>query len=205
MRSRASSIGLAAALVIGLSGCTFTAAQTVQAEYDPSDGFGTVVGDVEIENALIISESGERGNLIASFVNNSNQNLEIIVTWETASGGQRERNIYLSSGDSRTVGTSTNPFVLADIDAEPGSLFPVFFTYEGAEGDELPVPVLEDELEAYADLAPGEATQPGGDEVEGSGTEEELEGTDEIENGDGTEAPGVPEEVAEDDESESRE
>ncbi len=204
MRSRATSIGLAAALLIGLSGCTFTAPQTVQAEYDPSDGFGTVVGDLEVENALLVSATGERANLIASFINNSNQNLEIIVSWETDSGERRERNVYLSSGDSRTVGTPTNPFVLTGLDAPPGSLFPVFFTYEGAEGDELSIPVLEDELEAYADLAPGEATDPGGDETEGSGTAEELESTDELETGDGTDAPGVPEEVAENDESETR-
>lgn len=154
MRSRATSIGLAAALVFGLSGCSFTAAQTVQAGYDPSDGFGTQVGDLQIENVLLISETGERGNLIASFVNDSNQNLEIIVSWRTRSGEQGERSIYLSSGDSRTVGTASNPFVLSDIDAPPGSLFPVFFTYEGAAGDELSVPVLQDDLEAYANLLP---------------------------------------------------
>lgn len=220
MRSRATSIALAAAIVIGLSGCSFTARQTVQAEYDPSDGFGTQVGDLEIENALIITDTaGDRGNLIASFVNNSSQNLQIVVSWQTESGDQRERNVYLSSGDSRTVGTASNPFIITDIDALPGTLFPIFFTYEGAEGDQLSVPVLENDLEAYAGLLPGEVGGTGGGDTgvgdsegagveegaEGSGTEEELETTDELETGEGTEAPGVDDEVADTDESESRE
>lgn len=159
MRARATSISLAALLLASLTGCAFTAPQATLLPYDPSDGFGTEVGDIEVENAILISEDGDRGNLIVSLINNGDQNVPLKVSWETASGERAERNVYLAAGASRTIGTDDNPMVFNNIDAPPGSLFPVYFQYGKFEGDELPVPVHTGELDAYSDLLPADVVE----------------------------------------------
>ena len=160
MRARATSTVLAAmALCAGLTGCAFTAEQATQQPYDPSDGLSAVVGDVQIENAILISEDGDRGNLIASIINESDQNVALTVSWESASGERADRNVYLRAGASRTIGTDANPMVLGSIEAPPGSLFPVYFQYEDYEGRVIPGPVLTDALDEYSDLLPAEVIE----------------------------------------------
>lgn len=159
MRARTTSVVLAGLLLAGLTGCTFSAEIATEAVYDASDGLSAEVGDVQIENVILISEDGDRGNLIASIINDSDQNVALTVSWESASGAQVNRNVYIRAGASRTWGTDANPFVLKGIEAPPGSLFPVYFQYDDYEGSEIPVPVLTDELESYSDLLPAEVIE----------------------------------------------
>ncbi|WP_165069135.1 PALP domain-containing protein [Marisediminicola senii] len=153
MRTRATSIALAAILVTGLTGCTFGAVQANRIAYDPSDGFGTTVGDVEVRNAILISEDGETANFVANFINSGNQNVPLVVSWETASG-QVDRNVYLRGGGTLAYGTGSSTITMSGIDAPLGSLFPVFFQYGDEPGEELLVPVLDGGLEEYSDLVP---------------------------------------------------
>jgi hypothetical protein len=172
VRLRPTSIALAALIVAGLSGCTFTAPQTNQQPYDPSDGFGEDIGDLGIRNAILVSEDGETGNLAMDVVNSGSTNAALVLSWEGVAG-RAERNIYIPANQTESLGDEANRVILEGIDAVPGSLFPVYIQYGDVEGKEMLVPVLDGELEEYADLVPEpSASDDTGPSPEASGSAE---------------------------------
>lgn len=154
MRSRATSVLLAAVVVGSLGGCTFTAPQTNQLAYDPSDGVSGSTGAIELRNALLITDDDTTSaNFVVSMVNTGVQNVTLRVSWEGASG-RVERNVYIPQNSVKSFGAENDQIVLGDIDAEPGSLFPVYVQYGDHEGEEIRVPVLDGTLPEYEDLLP---------------------------------------------------
>lgn len=161
MRNRAASAILSALVVTtALSGCTFSAVQANQKVYDPSDGIGENIGDVAVRNAILVTEDGETANLVVNIVNDGVTNVSLAVSWETE-GGRVERNVYLKAGGTLAFGEPTNQIILTGLDAQPGSLFPVYFQYGDIEGRDVSVPVLDGELEEYADYVPGATSESG--------------------------------------------
>ncbi len=153
MRARVTSVGVAALLVLSLSGCTFSAVQANAKPYDPSDGIGAEVGELKVRNALLISEDGEVGNLLINVVNEGTQSVSLTLSWEGATG-QVDRNVYVKAEGTQSFGEEGDQIILRGIDAAPGSLFPIYLQYGDEEGRELMVPVLDGGLEEYADLVP---------------------------------------------------
>ncbi|GAB3137539.1 hypothetical protein [Marisediminicola antarctica] len=154
MRSRALVILLAGLVTVGLSGCTFGAVQATRLAYDPSDGVSTKVGDIYIQNALLISETGDVGNLVVSVINDTNSAVSLTVTWPTDSGSLESEVLLIGEDEVRTFGTETNPLIIENIDAPPGSLFPLYFQYADFPGSEINTPVLTGALDSYSDLVP---------------------------------------------------
>lgn len=154
MRNRVAS-ALVSAVVISaaLSGCTFTAVQANQKPYDPSDGIGENIGDIAVRNALLITADGETANLVVNIVNDGVKNVSLAVSWETEAG-RVDRNVYVRAGGTQAFGEKSNQIILRGVDAQPGALFPIFFQYGDEEGRDLAVPVLDGQLEEYADLVP---------------------------------------------------
>ena len=160
MRNRVASAVLSAVVVsAALSGCTFSAVQGNQIPYDPSDGIGETIGDLAVRNALLVTDDGETANLVVNIVNEGVKNVALTVSWET-DAGRAERNVYVRAGGTLAYGGERNRLVLTGIDAQPGSLFPVFFQYGDEEGRDLAVPVLDGALEEYADLVPQTSGSP---------------------------------------------
>ena len=159
MRIRAVSALLTALIVAGaLSGCTFSAVQATEKQYNPSDGIGETIGDIAVRNALLITGDGETANLLVNFVNDGVTNVALTVSWDTKAG-RVERNVYIKAGGTGAYGGKRNQIILSGIDAQPGSLFPVFFQYGDEEGRDLSVPVLDGQLEEYSSFVPG-STEP---------------------------------------------
>jgi len=131
------------------------AVQATQLAYDPSDGIGTEVGDVQVRNALLISDDGETASLAVALVNSGDTNVQLTVSWE-AESGRAERNVSVPAGETVSLGAEEDVLELEGVDAQPGSNFPVYFQYGDEEGRELAVPVLDGSLEEYSDLVPGE-------------------------------------------------
>ena len=153
MRARATSMLLAALVAVSLTGCTFGAAQTNQKPYDASDGIGSTFGSVDVRNALLVSEDGQTANLSVSLINTSLQNVALKVSW-TTKAGTTERNVYIAAGETLSLGTAKNQFLLHDIDSHPGSLFPVYFQYGAEPGRQMQLPVLDGSLPSYTALVP---------------------------------------------------
>ena len=155
MRLRATSIVLAGLIAASLSGCTFGAVQATQLAYDPSDGIGAEVGDVKVRNALLLTENGETAALVVALVNSGDTGVQLAVSWD-AQSGRVERTVSVPAGETVSLGAEADVLTLESVDAQPGSLFPVYFQYGDEAGQELGVPVLDGALNEYADLVPSE-------------------------------------------------
>lgn len=151
MKSRvAASIALAAALLVGTTGCTFWANIATQEDYDPSDGVGTEVGELAIRNALLIGETGDELNLVMTVASASDVNRRLIVQWESDGERVSEAVVVAAGGLTRVGGPDDEvQIILTGTDATIGGLVPVFFSYTGAEGSEVMVPVLDGTLPEY--------------------------------------------------------
>lgn len=151
----AATIALAAAVMLGASGCTFAAEIATEKEYDPSDGVGTTVGDLAIRNALLIGDDVESLNLVFTVANTSEETQRLTIQWEA--GGTRESEVVslppqvLTSFGGPEDDTAVT---VTGADTTLGSLFPVFFTYGDAEGSEILVPVLDGALPEYELFVP---------------------------------------------------
>lgn len=156
----ASAVLSALVVATALSGCTFSAVQANQKAYDPSDGIGENIGDLAVRNAILVTDDGETANLVVNIVNDGVENVSLAVSWETEAG-RAERNVYIKAGGTLAFGEPTNQIILTGLDAQPGSLFPVYFQYGDVEGRDVAVPVLDGELAEYADYVPGGATESG--------------------------------------------
>jgi len=67
--------------MLSLSSCALTASITTSNDYDPSDGTGTVVGDVSAQNLLLVTTAeGEPAALVGYLYNNNNATATVNVT-----------------------------------------------------------------------------------------------------------------------------
>jgi hypothetical protein len=125
--------------------------QATTEHYDASDGVSLNVGDLDVRNALVVSDDGVDGNLVMTVVNTGEDDVTLGV--QVGSGDTTE--IEVEAGQTLALGTEEEePVLLEGIDAEPGGLVSLYFQYGDVEGVEKQVPVLDSRLPEYADLAP---------------------------------------------------
>jgi hypothetical protein len=154
---------LAAALAVTIAGCSFTNGnQILPRKYDPSDGVGADVGELDVRNALVITESGDRGNLVVSVINPTEDAQPLSVQYESArAGGRSTVDVSIPAQATVTFGYGdSDQLVLEGIDATPGGLFPVYFQSGSSEGADLQVPVLDTALAEYEGLTPSPIPTP---------------------------------------------
>ncbi len=155
MRARvAASAGLTALVAIALAGCNFVTPQATLVPYDSSDGVSVKVGDVDILNAVVLSDDGADGNLLFSALNSGSEDVELAVQFE--SGGEKvtiELDVEAGSIGQFGFGDGGQVF-LADIDTKLGGLLPIYFQYGDAQGRQLLVPVLDGAQAEYAPFLP---------------------------------------------------
>jgi len=166
LRLRATtSIVLASLIMVGTTSCNFISPQTTTEIYEASDGTNFSVGEVKARNALIVSEDGEHGSLLVTFVNDSGEQQELTVQFDTVDAGggtaRETRSVSLDRGMTIFDGGDNETFTMENLDdATPGGLYPVYFQYGDAEGIEVQVPVLGTALQEYSTLAPPPPSTP---------------------------------------------
>ena len=166
VQSRAVASALLAAVVtVALAGCNFPGGDILPRKYDPSDGVGTNLGDLDIRNAMLITDDGSSASLVVSVVNTSDDDQNLSVQYDsdaaTATSGRADATVAVAAHSIVTLGFGTEQqLVLADIDTEPGALFPVYFQSGSSEGQELQVPVLPPALQEYSTLTPSPTPTP---------------------------------------------
>ncbi|MCU1437501.1 MAG: hypothetical protein JWP66_588 [Naasia sp.] len=156
---------LAAALAVGVSGCTFLGGEVLPRQYDPSDGLSADVGDLDIRNALLIEGEEGRANLLLSVINQSADDQPLAVQYESTSpdaqNGRVTVDLSIPARSTVTFGwQDTEQLVLEGIDTQAGALFPVYFVSGETEGVERQLPVLDTTLAEYSDLAPSPSPTP---------------------------------------------
>lgn len=161
VRTRLAASAILVALVIGgTAGCTFITPQATTDKYDPSDGIGTSLGDIQVNNALLVTDDGENASLIVSLHNESAYGEQVTIQYENADKTKVNDSIFVNSDSVVSLGASgPSSVVLTGIDAQPGSLFPVFFQYGDVTGKQMMLPVLT-ATGPYEGLAPGSTSAP---------------------------------------------
>ncbi|WP_317230338.1 hypothetical protein [Clavibacter sp. MX14-G9D] len=160
MRARtASSIVLAALIAVGTSSCTFITPQATQISYFPSDGFDATVGDIEVRNAILLTEgdSPSGASLVVTLVNNSGDSQRVAFQHELTEGSaEREtRTVTAAPGLTAYGAEDSQRIVFDSVEPTPGSLTKIYIQYGDAEGVEMDVPVLNGDQETYTSLVPG--------------------------------------------------
>ncbi|WP_022886080.1 hypothetical protein [Glaciibacter superstes] len=163
MRTRiAAIVVVAAGIVLGTSGCNLLAPQATSLHYDASDGVNGSVGDVDVRNAVLVSNDDGDANLIVTFVNTGDSAHNLNVQY-TAEGEKIDQSFNVKANSSITLGTDDAPSVIVEAEAAvAGSLFPVYFQYGNETGLELLVPVLDGTLAEYSTLVPTAPPTPAG-------------------------------------------
>lgn len=150
MKTRvAASIALAAALMLGTTGCTFSANIATQKDYDPSDGVGAEVGELAIRNALLIGDEPDTLNLVMTVVSSANTDRRVTVQWQAGGTRVTEEVFVAANGRTSFGGPDQDSVLVTDTGATIGGLVPIFFAYSGADGVEVLVPVLDGSLPEY--------------------------------------------------------
>jgi hypothetical protein len=156
VRARFAASAVLVALVLGATtGCTFLTPQATTDHYDPSDGIGATIGDVQVRNAFLLTGDGETASLLVNLVNEDDKGIQVNVQYEDASSAKVDESIFVNAGSVKSLGGADDPrLLLTGIDAPAGSLFPVFFQYGDVTGEQLWLPVLDGSSADYADLVP---------------------------------------------------
>lgn len=155
MKARiAASVLLAAGLLVGTAGCNLVAPQATTKHYDASDGVSANLDGVDVRNALIVRDDGELGNLVVTMVNTGTKSAKVTVQYESA-GEKSTETVTLPANSSTPFGPADGETItLVDMGSQPGALLPVYFQAGAGEGKEILVPILNADMEEYAELLP---------------------------------------------------
>lgn len=156
MKSRIiASLAAAGFVLMTATGCNMVTTQATTFEYTASDGVNLpriTDGGLEVRNALVVADQdGAEGNLVAVLTNNSSDAQTLSVDWGTG-----DASFDVPAGETISLGASEEPHLISDLDVIPGSTVSMFFQPGDAEAVELEVPVLNNCLTEYADLAPND-------------------------------------------------
>lgn len=169
----ASSIALAGALALGLSGCGLITHQATTDAYAPSDGIELTIDGVALRNVLLVAdESGENFNVVFSAVNQTGAPVDLSINFVGEGSQQASAEVELPEGTS-VFGDPEGelpPVVVSLENVKAGSTVDAYFQVGSAAEEQRRVPVLDGTLTEYAPFA-----LPSGASVEGSSAADEAD------------------------------
>jgi len=149
------SLAAAGLVLVTATGCNMVTTQATTFQYTASDGVNLPAiddGGLEVRNALVIADQdGAEGNLIAVLANTSADAQTLSVDWGTG-----DASFDVPAGETVSLGANEDPYLISDLDVIPGSTVSMFFQPGDAEAVEIEVPVLNNCLDEYAELAPND-------------------------------------------------
>ena len=156
MRGRiASSVIVAAAVIVGTAGCDLIAPQATTYHYFASDGVSADLGDVAVRNAVVVTDKGKLGNLVVTIVNSGSSDAEITVQHEGVERQEGQSPSTLRRTRRRCSDPPTaSRCCCATSTPSPARSCPSTSSTATSPGKELLVPVLDGGLPEYADLLP---------------------------------------------------
>jgi hypothetical protein len=147
-------LAMTALIGLGTAGCAFITPQATTKIVEVANGVNGTVGSIGIRNATLVSDDGENASLIVTFSNKANESRALTLQYE-ADGEKTEATVPVAGGSNTSFGADDETqIVLRGIDAEAGSLFPIYFQYGDEEGKQLLVPILTTDFAEYDGLAP---------------------------------------------------
>ena len=145
------SIALAFGLTMGMSGCTLITSQDTVGMQQSSYGVSGSVGKIDVRDAVIIAtNNGNRGNLVATFINNDDK-----AHYLEVQHGSTNKFVAIPAMGVKKIGARGGTRVeFNNLGARPGTLTNVYFTYAGASGLQLRVPVLATTFPGFQNYTP---------------------------------------------------
>jgi hypothetical protein len=139
---------VAAAVVVGLAGCSATNPIQTDRPYSASDGVRVELGDVRLDNLLAVTtKQGAPGALSGAVTNDGGTDATVTLTVGDAATSldvPAHGAVLFGTGTGSGSGTGTGEAVpLASVDAAPGALLAVSVTAGAAGTTSVQVPVLD--------------------------------------------------------------
>ncbi|WP_282837486.1 DNA modification methylase [Microbacterium flavum] len=149
---RLAPVALAAALLVGMTGCSMISPQATTIAYSAADGVNIPdSGPLKVRNALLVAdESGERANFLAAVVNDTDKAATLSVT-----AGGTEKTVRVPARSTVSLGfDGADPILFDGVDALPGTDLEVTFHSGDGQSIVYSVPVLDGKLAYLADFVP---------------------------------------------------
>lgn len=142
-------VSIAAALMLGTSGCNFMSPVASRLEYAPSDGTQIDLQNVKARNFIYVAGE-EFGGLFGTLVNPSMETQTVRIQYTDATLNEKKSvSVNLLPGSSLDIGYNGTAPLLMDLGSAPGKIVSIYLN-EGAEsGRALNVPVLDGTLAEY--------------------------------------------------------
>jgi hypothetical protein len=162
------SVAVAATIALGATGCEFISPAETAHIKQVTDGIDASTGSIDVRNALLISDTGEDARFVGTLVNRGDVprtvTLQLDGTDETVRVAGNSTVVLADDGQHDTVDFD-------GVTAKPGSLVKMYFSYSGAQGVSVTVPVLTSAQEEYQTLAPTPTPTPTSTAPSESGTQ----------------------------------
>lgn len=140
--------------VIGIAGLSFVLSAcspiTTDKPYAAADGIRATVGDLAVENILLVtSAEGEPGRLLGAATNNSADDATLSLSTEDSAVNVE---IDLDGSSTLNLFTSEDPAsFIESVPAAPGSTLPMVLADSNGQTVSVSVPVLDGTLPEYAE------------------------------------------------------
>lgn len=144
----ASATVIAAALLVGTTGCSFFSPVATQREYQPADGININLGDIKVRNLRVFQIRHEhQGLIVGSFVNTGTKDSGATLVWEDANAVERRVRIPVAAGQKVDVGyNGGDPIQETITPLEPGQRARITVSNDEGMWKEALVPTLELEM-----------------------------------------------------------
>lgn len=147
-----SALGVAAALAISLSGCSFSRDVASLDMYAPSDGTQTDITDIKARNFMFFVLESERTALIGSLVNSGSTD-ESVKIQIIGSDGREDSQFEVPAGAKVDIGYNGNEAKYVSIgDQMAGSMYPIYIQVGNQTPIQMDVPVMDNSLPEYQTL-----------------------------------------------------
>ncbi|MGM7672184.1 hypothetical protein [Microbacterium sp. A93] len=149
---KAAVAGLAAAALLGATGCSAINEQATSLHYAPSDGIVAEVGDAELRNiALVTSAPDTESRYIGTLSSASGEPLEVSITVD----GTQTR-FSVPGDESLILEDPANEQVIPSAGGSPGEIVDATVEVDG-ESETVGITILDGTLEEYREYVPGGA------------------------------------------------
>jgi len=152
----ASSLALAAAILVGASGCALFAPQSTLEQYAPSDGVEATVAGIDIRNALLVmTKDGTSVNVVFTAVNSGSSSKNLTMSFVSADGAAQASAEFEIAPGSTLFGDPEGeiaPTLVPLPGLVAGQTAKVYLQIPGSSDVELDIPVVDGTLVEYQDF-----------------------------------------------------
>ena len=149
---RLAPVALAAAVVLGATGCSMISPQATTIAYSPADGVTVPAsGPLKVRNALLVAnDAGTQANFLAAVINDTADAETLLVSVD----GKTQR-LRVPASSTVSLGfDGADPILFTGLDSKPGSDVEVSFQSGDGETVVQDLPVLDGTLSYLADFVP---------------------------------------------------